>query len=580
MGQTFRRFLKQYGWLYLPGIGFLILHALIKAQLPKQLGVAIDRLNENAPAQAVYDIALWMVLLTCLFFVTMFGWRLCVIGNARKLEVTLRQAYFQKLQRLPLSFYAKRRSGDLLTYAITDVNAIRMIFGPVAAMAINGVLTIVFSVSDMAVGIHPKMTFFALLPLPISIVLMLVLGYYVRKRTLHAQKLFAQSSGYVNESIMGIRVIKDFAREKERTESFSDLSDQLRVANILQNRSSSFLNPVVAIPFGISFAVSLIYGGSLVQKGSMTVGDLVAFQGYLTLIQTPITQIGRIINLIQRGRASMQRMGEIFSQEEANPKRPHEITAPLQGDFEFRDLTFTYPGAAVPALSHLSFSVKKGQTIGIAGTTGSGKSTLASLLLKLWDLPAGSIFADGKDLADYDCASIRQSIGFVPQDGFLFSSSIYENIAFYSPNAKEETVRRSAQIADIDKDILSFPEGYATQVGERGTRLSGGQKQRISFARALVRDPKILILDDTLSAVDTLTEQRITSAMESTLQSKTVFLISHRLSALQHADLILYLDGGKILEQGTHTELMQLGGVYCKTFLSQQKEGVQHEETH
>ncbi len=579
MKQTFWRFLKKYGWIYLPGIAFLIFHALVKSQLPKQLGIAVDLLNENAAPDAVFSVALWMVLLALLFFVTMFCWRLCVIGNARRLEIQLRQAYFQKLQRLPLSFYADRRSGDLLTYAITDVNAIRMIFGPVAAMAVNGVLTIAFSVSDMAVGIHPSMTFFALLPLPISIVFMLVLGYYVRKRTLHAQKLFAQSSGYVNESIMGIRVIKDFAKEQERTDSFASLSDELRIANIRQNRSSSFLNPVVAIPFGISFAISLIYGGSLVMKGAMTVGDLVAFQGYLTLIQTPITQIGRIINLIQRGRASMQRMGEIFQAEEANPYRTDAICAPLSGDLEFRDLTFTYPGAHSPALSSLSFSVKPGQTVGIAGTTGSGKSTLAALLLQLWELPKGCVFAGGRDLCDYDCASIRQSIGFVPQDGFLFSASIYENIAFYAPHATEETVKKSALIADIHKDISEFPEGYATQVGERGTRLSGGQKQRISLARAIVRDPKILILDDTLSAVDTLTEQKITSALQSTLRDKTVFLISHRLSALQHSDLILYLDKGKVIERGTHAQLMALGGVYCKTFLSQQKEGDRHEET-
>ena len=570
------RFLIQYGWLYLIGIAFLLLNSRTKTMLPEALGEAIDLLRvDTSTAKEVYWKAASILFIAILVFATQFVWRICIIRNARKLECYLREQYFLKLQSLPLSFFSRQRSGDLMAYAINDVGAVRMTFGPVLAMGISGIMTALLSVVSMIEDVDGRLTLFALLPVPVAVVAIVYLGSVVRTRFRRVQELFSNISGFVNESIMGIRVIKTFAKEKQWTEDFDGISKKMRDANVDLTKVSSLIGPSVTVAFGISYVISLIYGGHMVMNGQMGLGDLVAFQGYLTLIQMPVVSLGRIINMIQRGLASYKRLRTVFDEKGIEDKEFAPYEKEIRGEIEAKNLTFRYDGMENPALKEISFHLPAGGTLGIAGTTGCGKTTLAHLLMKFYDTPRGMLFVDGVDINDIPAYALRQQIGYVSQDGFLFSTSIEENVRFYQPDTPLEKVREATALANIDKEITEFPEQYNTEVGERGTHLSGGQKQRISLARALVRDPQILILDDTLSAVDNVTEKRITEHLSGVLKDKTSIVISHRLSALQEADLILFMDDGKILECGTHQQLMEQNGVYAQTYLKQFEKGAE-----
>lgn len=572
------KFLKKYGWIYIPGVLFLALNSRVRTLVPKALGDAIDLLKlPGADRNMVYRQAILIFLLALLIFATQFVWRLCVIGNARKLECFLREEYFLKLQSLPVSFFARQRSGDLMAYAINDVGAVRMTFGPVLAMGLNGIITGTLSITAMVNEIDGRMTLFALLPVPVAIAAIVVLGNLVQSRFARVQELFAKISGFVNESIMGVRVIKTFSKEKKWKDEFAGVSNQMRQANIQLADVSALINPVVVLAFGLSYTISLIYGGNLVLQGQMELGDLVAFQGYLLLVQSPITQLGRIINMIQRGLASYKRLRSIYDEPGLAPEECMPYKREINGEITVKNLTFTYDTMGEPALRHVSFHLPAGATLGIAGATGCGKTTLVSLLLKFYPAPRETIWIDGVDIRDIPAVALRECCGYVSQDGFLFSASIEENIRFYTPGAGLPEVRRAAELANIDSEIEDFPEQYQTQVGERGTHLSGGQKQRISLARALVRDPQILILDDTLSAVDNVTEQKITANLSGVLRHKTSIIISHRLSALRDADLILFMDKGEIIEAGTHEELMAAGGSYAQTFDKQSQNGGREE---
>jgi ATP-binding cassette subfamily B multidrug efflux pump len=567
-------FLKKHGWKYIPGIIFLALNSRLQTLAPAALGGAIDMLEGPFPDKsAVYRQAGLIVLIAAGVFVTRFIWRMFIVMNARTMEVYLREELFKKLQALPVFFFAKQRSGDLMAYAINDVGAVRMTFGPVLAMGVNGIITGALSLFSMTGRVDPRLTLLAMLPVPVTMVSIVVIGRLVQHRFRHVQALFAKLSGFVNESIMGMRVITTFAREDEWLDEFSGISSDMRDANVKLADISSIMGPVTAVSFGLSHAISLIYGGNLVAAGVLPLGSLVEFQGYLLLIQMPIIQLGRIVNMLQRGVASYKRLNAVYSEPGIPEKELMPYGREIHGSVSARNLTFTYPGADRPALRNITFDLKAGEILGIAGPTGSGKTTLVNLLLKFYDAPEDSLFIDGTDINDIPARAVRDSIGYVPQDGFLFSASVAENIAFFEPSANDEKVRQAADLAGIAGEIGSFRDGYETLVGERGTHLSGGQKQRIALARALVRDPGILVLDDTLSAVDNITEQAIVSNLNGVLRGKTSIIISHRLSALRGASQILWLRDGAITERGTHDELIALGGEYAKTWLKQSREG-------
>lgn len=561
----FGNFFRKYAWLYLPGVFFLILQGRLSTLIPKALGDAIDLLESGqATREGVLSAALLLVLLAVGVFFSQFVWRYCVIGNARRIETEMRESFFVKLQSLPVSFFSHQRSGDLLAYAINDINAVRMMFGPLLAMAVRGIAVSAFSIASMTGDIDSRMTVFVLLPLPIAVFAIVFLGTLIRDRFTKVQGLFSRISGFVNESIMGAKIIKSFAREEEWEEDYNRLSEDMRDANLRLVRVSSLLGPSITIAFGVSFAVSLIYGGNLVFAGKMTVGQLVAYQGYLALVKTPIVQLGRIINLIVRGTASFRRLHEIFAIPSVSAEELAGDAISFSDRISVRSLTFRYGEGQSPALDGVSFELPKGTTLGITGPTGCGKTTLISLLLKLYEVPRGTVFVDGKDLCDLPAYSMRALCGYVPQDSFLFSDSIRDNIAFYTEGVTEEKIRQAARVADVDpSDRAVFPDGYDTEVGERGTHLSGGQKQRISLARALVRDPEILLLDDTLSAVDSITEKQIKERLHTYFAGRTVIVISQKLSALVDCDNILYLENGRIAEQGSHETLVKQGGAYA-----------------
>ncbi len=574
-----KKFLKKYGWLYIPGVIFLALCSRITTMAPEALGDAIDLLEQAVPDKnLVWKQAGIIILIAVAIFVTRFIWRMMIIRNARSMECFLREELFTKLQNLPISFFAKRRSGDLLAYAINDVGAVRMTFGPVLAQGLNGIITGTISIWQMTQEVNGQLTALALIPIPIAVVSNIIIGKLVQKRFRRVQELFSHLSGFVNESIMGSRVVKTFAREKEWQDEFEHTSSEMMRANVKLTDTSALLNPITVITFGISYAISLIYGGRLVMDGTIALGDLVAFQGYLLLIQQPVVALGRIVNMIHRGLASYKRLDEIFSAEGVPEEEMRDYERTIKGSLEARNLTFFYPDAEKPALDNINFKLKAGGTLGIAGKTGSGKSTLIGLILKFFDAPRGSLFIDGVDINDIPAKAIREASGYVPQDGFLFSTTIEKDIAFYTPGATLEDVKEAADLANIDTDIENFPGGYGTEVGERGTRLSGGQKQRISLARALVRDPNMLILDDTLSAVDNITEKKIVENIHGVLRDKTSIVISHRLSALRGADLILFMEDGKVIESGTHDELMAMQGAYADTYEKQSQEGEENEK--
>lgn len=579
-------FFKKYGWAYLPGFLFLAINSFAQSKAPAALGEAIDMLGEGVTKEQLLRQAGVIALIGLVAFAAKIVWRLFIIGSARKMEVFLRDKLYLKLLSLPIDFYNKHTSGDLMAYAISDVGAVRMTFGPVLAQSFNGIVTAVLAIVGMAGEVDIKMTLCALAPVPFAAAATILLGNRVRVKSERAQKLFSRLSGFVGESISGIRVTKAFAKESIREKQFDEISSEMRDANVELAEISSMITPAVNAAFGLSYAVALIFGGNAVVSGSMGAGTLVTFLGYLLLVQQPIVQLGNIINRVQRGLASWKRLSEIFNEPSIpafDSRLEQSIIDKFTPSIRAKALTFRRSDSELDALSNVSFDLAPGKMLGISGRTGSGKSTLISLIMKLEPITDGKLFISGRDINDIPAATLRSQIGWVPQDGFLFSATIAENIAFASPISGDasqaidlDRVRECARIACIADEIEALPEGYSTEVGERGTHLSGGQKQRVSLARALYSNPRLLLLDDTLSAVDNLTERRMIENLRSAkahgFSETSIIMISHRLTALVDCDEIIHLEDGKIVERGTHSELLALGGRYASTFAKQMED--------
>ncbi|MBO4886560.1 MAG: ABC transporter ATP-binding protein [Clostridia bacterium] len=563
-------FFRKYGWKYLPGAILLIVCAWLGTRSPKLLGEAIDLIGGGDWAVFWHKVML-MVLVGAGIFVTRNAWRFFIIGNSREMEIVLRDQLYDHIQKLPVSFFSRTRTGDLMAYAINDVNAVRMTFGPGFAQLLNGVSSMVFSVSAMAAGVHPRLTFLSLLPVPLAVLAIVVISRQVRIRFRRVQELFAALSGHVQENIMGMRVLKAFAQEKAQKEAFEKECDTMRAANVSLNDASALLSPVIELIFGASFVIGMVYGGSLVLNHTISLGDYVAFNSYLVMIKGPVVSLGRIMNLFQRGLASYKRLDSVMSEPEIDAFERTPDNVPVSGRITARHLTFKYPDAPRPAVSDISFDLPEGGVLGIVGATGSGKSTILHLLVKTCKAQRGQLFVDGRDVCDIPAVSLRNAIGYVPQDGFLFDTSIEENIRFFS-GCSDETLREAVRASGLERDLDSLPDGLETLCGERGNHLSGGQRQRTALARALARQPRILLLDDTLSAVDTRTEAFILGQLREQFRGRTAIIISHRLSAVQNADEILCLDDGRVAERGTHEALLALNGIYARFWNEQQKE--------
>lgn len=564
-------FIKKHWIGYVVGIAFMVLSSFIQTLIPSILGQIIDFLKSpSIDRDIVLKYTGYMVFAALLTFLTRFIWRYFIMGNARKLECYMRQKLFEHFQSMSLSFYNKNKTGDLMAYAVNDISAVRQTFGPGFALVINGIGIGSISFISMIKSVNFKLTIMALLPIPFIIFLMSRIGKEIQIRFRKVQESFAAISDRVQENISGIRVIKSFAQEDDEVLRFEELNSNIKRANISMVRASSILSPMTEVLFGISFMINLIYGSRMVMRGEITLGDFVAFNGYLTMIMRPVISIGRVINIFQRGMASFKRIKEIFNvepeiQDSLEALEPENIN----GDIEIKNLTFSYPDIEEPALKNINLKVKGGQILGIVGKTGSGKTTIINLLLKLYNVERNKILIDGKDINDISLEVLRENIGCVPQDNFLFSTTIENNIRFFTDEYTDEDVLNAAQMSMIYQAIMDFPEGFNTVVGERGVNLSGGQKQRISIARAIIKNPSVLILDDALSAVDTKTEEGILENLKAVLNGRTGIIIANRISAVRNADLIIVMDKGEIIERGTHKELITNNKLYYKLYKEQ-----------
>jgi len=545
-------------WL---GIGSLILKDLAHAAVPLVIGFAVDALTARRPFLVILRFALLLVALAAVRGLFQFWMRVILIGISRDIEYDLRNDLFAHLVSLSPDFYARQRTGDIMARATNDLNAVRMMLGPGIMYWAETSLTFVLAISVMAFK-DWRLMLLAVLPAPLVSVAVMLFGRAIHERFEAIQAMFSDISSRVQENLSGVRMVRAFVQEAAELRRFEKLNQDYISQNLRLVRISGLFQPLLEGLIGVTFLMVLWEGGSQVLQHRISMGGFVMFNTYMGMLVWPMIALGWVVNLMQRGTASMSRINQIMHEKAtiAAPLSPVPMPR-TRGEIEFRGVTLEYPSGR--ALNHVDLLIPAGATLAVVGHTGSGKSTLVSLVPRLMDPTAGAVYLDGVNLRALDPAELRRHIGFVPQETFLFSATLAENIAFGVEHATPNDIRRAAELAGLAGDIESFPNGYETMVGERGITLSGGQKQRTAIARALLRDPRILILDDALSSVDTLTEERILSGLSEVMHGRTVILISHRVSTVRQADSIVVLEKGRVVEQGTHAQLVSTGGYYA-----------------
>jgi ATP-binding cassette subfamily B multidrug efflux pump len=573
-----RRYWKSLAW----GGVSTILYNVVKVLLPGVIGHAIDDMQHGLTQAKILHHALILLLIAVFSAIFLYITRQVVIGASREIEFDLRNDIFANLERQSPSYYHTHRTGDIMARTTNDLNAVRMLLGPAIMYSAN---TIVFTAAALPFMYHisPKLTFFAFVPLPMASVLVQYFGARIHRRFERIQAMFSDISAKAQENFSGARLIRAFAQEDAEIASFETANREYIRRSLHLVRLMAMLWPTLEFVLGLSLMITLLVGGHEVVSHRISVGQFTAFNVYMVQLTWPMIAVGWVVNLFQRGTASIVRIDELLKQK---PDIADKLTdeegsdlnvqvansfANVAGDIEFRDLSFAYPSGP-EVLHNISLKIPAGSSLAIVGPTGSGKSTLVHLIPRLYDAAEGMVLVDDVPIRKWKLQSLREQIGFVPQETFLFSETIRQNIAFGVPEASAEQVQQAATIAHIATEILEFPRGFDTMVGERGVTLSGGQKQRTSIARAVIRNPRILILDDALASVDTYTEERILSGLRQVMQGRTTIFISHRISTARNADQIAVLVSGRIAELGTHDELLARNGYYTSLFEKQRLE--------
>jgi len=567
-------YLKKYRWGYVWGTICVFCNNGVWIFFPQVIRRAIDDLHLGVTRHKLFTYALLLMAVAGVKSIFQFLTRWVVIGISREIEFDLRNDLFQHLEKLSYSYYQRTRTGDIMARATNDLNAVRMLLGPAIMYTAN---TIVFTAGALAfmLSISPKLTIYAFLPLPVVSIVVQYFGKRIHERFERIQAMFSDISARAQENFSGARVIRAYVQEEPEITAFEASNREYIARSLKLVRLMGMLWPTLEIMLGFAIVLVLWLGGREVLYRRISVGDFVAFNTYMVQLTWPVIALGWVINIFQRGTASMARINEILV-EKPEIEDSAEIKAAsgqggtaehVAGEIEFRDLNFGYNGT--PVLHDINLRIPAGSSLAIVGPTGSGKTTLVSLIPRIYDASPETVLIDGKPIREYPLQVLRPQIGFVPQETFLFSETVRENIAFGKEDATDEEVHSAAEAASIAAEIEDFPEQYRTLVGERGITLSGGQKQRSAIARAVIRNPRVLILDDALSSVDTQTEDKILNHLREIMQGRTTIFISHRVSTVRNADRIAVLHGGRIVEIGTHEELLALNGYYTDLYNKQ-----------
>ena len=572
--ELLKRYVMKYKWFYIFGVLILLLVDYMQLFIPKIIGMVTDGIKDGSMAsEGIITMVMTLIGVTLVMALSRIGWRYCIIGSSKKIERDLRADLFEKWVELDAQYFNAHKTGNLMAYATNDLNAIRMMVGPGVITIFDAVIMTFLVIGQMAFDISLQLTLVAIIPMPFIAWGSYYFGKIIKRRFKIKQEAFALLSDKVQEAFSGIKVIKSFVQEYYDLKDFDVIAEDNYDKNLKLAKLSAFLNPLVIFLVGTSLLISIGYGGYLTMVNEITIGEFVAFNQYILMLSWPMQAIAMGINTFAQGSASVKRIDEVLQvqavvQDEEGAKALEQV----EGNIKLSHLNFNFPDNNQQGLIDVNLDIKKGETLAILGRTGSGKSTLVNLLLRIYNAPEGSIYIDGKDIMKATVQSVREHIAYVPQDNFLFSDTIASNIAFGADHLTKEQIEEAARKADVHRNIMDFPEQYDTVVGERGTTLSGGQKQRISIARALILDAPILILDDSLSAVDTKTEELILENLKEVREGKTNIIIAHRISTVRHADHIVVLEEGRVAEYGNHESLLEMQGIYADMYEKQQLE--------
>ena len=556
---------------YLVGIVALVLVSVLNLIPPMIMGRVIDAITSGRLTQDELLLNLFYLLLAAFgMYYLRYVWRMYILGTSYRLGQIMRSRLFEHFTKMSPAFYQNYRTGDLMAHATNDINALTRLAGGGVMSAVDASITALVTLLTMLFSISWQMTLVAILPLPFMAYATSRLGRKTHKAFGESQAAFSELNNKVQESVSGIKVTKSFGYQSDELASFQEVNDLTFQKNLQTMKYDSLFDPMVLLFVGSSYALTLLVGAFMVQAGQVTVGNLVTFISYLDMLIWPLMAIGFLFNITQRGKVSYQRIESLLSQESPVKDPESPLDGIENGRLDYAIDRFAFEDEET--LRDIHFSLEKGQTLGLVGQTGSGKTALIKLLLREYDVDQGVIYLNGHDIRDYRLADLRSLMGYVPQDQFLFASSILENICFGNPDLPFSAVEQATQLAQVYQDIKAMPQGFDTVIGEKGVSLSGGQKQRLAMSRAMILNPDILILDDSLSAVDAKTEFAIIDNLKETRKDKTTIITAHRLSAVVHADLILVMQDGRIIERGRHEDLLALDGWYAQTYQSQQLE--------